>query len=164
MKLKDIQLKDDNHFVAMQYYGLILNRTYLILITESHIIGVVGNGLISVQGRGSTLTSVITGNMAIHEDLMNPLSYLKDKYLERVNDLNLLKSNINKKHYANFRIKISEIIEVNHDPSKKWGMSYYPHDGKIYIKTKDKKMEFIILGKQSGSKIVKIIINKIANK
>jgi len=140
MKLNSIQLKDDNHFIAMQYYGLILNRTYLILITESHIIGIVGNGLISVQGGGNPLTSVITGNMAIHEDLMNPLSYLKDKYLERVNDLNLLKENITKIHYANFRIKLSEITEVNYDPSKKWGMSYYPHDGKVYIKTKGENL------------------------
>ena len=37
---------------------------------------------------------------------------------------------------------------------KKWGMGYYPHDGKVYVKTKNgKKKEFIILGSQSGKEI-----------
>lgn len=35
-----------------------------------------------------------------------------------------------------------------------WGMGYYPHDGKVYIKTKDfRKREFIILGAQSGQSV-----------
>lgn len=33
-------------------------------------------------------------------------------------------------------------------------MGYYPHDGKVYVKTYDgKKKEFIILGSQSGEEI-----------
>ena len=74
MKLKDIELTNTNHFIAMQYYGLILNRTYLVLITSNHLIGLVANGLASVQG-GDPLTSVLTSKMAVDGDLMNPLSY-----------------------------------------------------------------------------------------
>jgi hypothetical protein len=33
-------------------------------------------------------------------------------------------------------------------------MGYYPHDGKVYVRTKDgKNREFIILGSQSGQEI-----------
>lgn len=163
MKLKDIQLTEGNHFIAMQYYGLILNRTYLVLITKSHIVGIVGNGLVSVQG-DDPLTSLITSKMAVDGDLMNPLSYLKDKYLKRVENFDLLSDDLPKKHYANFVIKISDITSVEYDKTKKWGMGYYPHDGKVYMTSNNKKREFIILGQQSGNNIAKVISNKIANK
>jgi hypothetical protein len=158
MKLKDIELTDTNNFIAMQYYGLILNRTYLVLITNSQLIGLVANGLVSVQG-DAPLTAVITSQMTVDGDLMNPLSYLKEKYLKRVDDIDLLSGNILNAHKANFKIEIQDISSVKFDPSKKWGMGYYPHDGKIYVTTKDKKREFIILGGQSGKKISELIIN-----
>jgi hypothetical protein len=160
MKLKDIELTNTNHFIAMQYYGLILNRTYLVLITSNHLIGLVANGLVSVQG-GDPLTSVLTSKMAVDGDLMNPLSYLKEKYLKRVEDIDLLTGNILKAHKASFKIKIQDITSVTFDPSKKWGMGYYPHDGKVYIITEDKKREFIILGGQSGKKIRNLILTKL---
>ena len=163
MKLKDINLTKDNHYIAMQYYGLIFNRTYLVLITDCHLIGIVANGLVSVQG-GDPITSLITSSMAVDGDLNNPLSYLKEKYLKRVQDMDLLEDDVTNKHYANFRLKLSEIDSVKYDPSKKWGMGYYPHDGKVYIKAKNKKREFIILGEQSGEHVAQVISNKIANK
>jgi len=158
MKLKDIQLTDSNHFVAMQYYGLILNRTYLVLITNNHLVGIVANGLVSVQ-KSDPLASIITGLISIDGDLNNPLSYLKDKYLKRVEHLNLLVDDLKKVNSANFKINIKDILSVAFDPSKKWGMGYYPHDGKVYVTTKDKKREFIILGSQSGKKILELIQN-----
>ncbi len=158
MKLKDIQLTDSNHFVAMQYYGLILNRTYLVLITNNQLVGIVANGLVSVQ-KSDLQASIITGLMSIDGDLNNPLSYLKDKYLKRVEHLNLLVDDLKKANSANFKINIKDILSVAFDPSKKWGMGYYPHDGKVYVTTKDKKREFIILGSQSGKKILELIQN-----
>lgn len=49
MKFEDFELKDNNHFVAMQYYGLILNRTFLVLLTNDLLIGIKVNGLVSVE-------------------------------------------------------------------------------------------------------------------
>jgi len=37
MKLIDFELKGENHFIAMQYYGLIFNRTFLVVITNDFI-------------------------------------------------------------------------------------------------------------------------------
>ena len=45
MKLKDIELTDKNHFIAMEYYYLILNRTFLVIKTKGFLIGIEGNGL-----------------------------------------------------------------------------------------------------------------------
>jgi hypothetical protein len=49
MKFKDFELKDNNHFIAMQYYRLILNRTFLVLLTKDLVIGIKVNGLVSVE-------------------------------------------------------------------------------------------------------------------
>ena len=161
MKLSDIELTKGNHFIAMQYYGLILNRTFLVLITENYLIGIVANGLVSVKGGGDSLTRQITTHLAIDGDLENPLSYLNEKYLEKANCLNLLRDNLSKKNKSNFRYELREIESVKYDPKKKWGMGYYPHDGKVYIKINGKSHEFIVLGNQSGFEIQEFITNSI---
>ncbi len=154
MKLKDYELKEGNHFVAMEYYNLIMNRTFLVLILEDFLIGLKVNGLISVEGGGDPLTRSITKNMAIQDDLQNPYSYMKSSYLRKIENLNIYGESILETEKPNFRINRNEIKNVTYDKRKKWGMGYYPHDGKVYVKTKNgKKKEFIILGSQSGKEI-----------
>lgn len=154
MKLKDYELKEGNHFVAMEYYNLIMNRTFLILISDKYLIGLKVNGLISVEGGGDSLTRSITKNMAIQDDLQNPYSYMKSSYLRKIENLNIYGEDILKTEKPNFKINRNEIKSVTYDKRKKWGMGYYPHDGKVYVKTKNgKKKEFIILGSQSGKEI-----------
>src|SRR6478736_4799833 len=94
MKLKDIELTDNNHFVAMEYYNLILNRTFLVIKTKGDLIGIQGNGLVSVEGGKDVLTRQLTSNMSIKGDLTNPHSYLKNKFLEKIADLDLLDGSI----------------------------------------------------------------------
>ena len=161
MKLKDIELTDDNHFVAMEYFYLILNRTFLVIKTNGYLIGIQGNGLVSVEGGKDILTRQITTNMAIKGDLTNPYSYLKNKYLEKITDLNLIDGSIVEANKTNFLIKLSDIKSANYNPSKKFGMGPYPHDGRVVIETFDnKKREFIILGNQSGKNIANLITTK----
>ncbi len=166
MKLTDIELINGNHFIAMHYYGLILNRTYLVLITNNHLIGIVANGLVSIKGGGDYLSRQITTHLAIDGDLNNPFSYLNEKYLEKANDLHLLSDDLTKSNRSNFRYEYKEIISADYDPRKKWGMGYYPHDGKVNIKVIDRMYEFIVLGNQSGLAISDLINNakKNANK
>ena len=59
MKFKDFALKSDNHFVAMQYYGLILNRTFLVILTNNELIGIKVNGLVSVESGGNIIAKEI---------------------------------------------------------------------------------------------------------
>lgn len=161
MKLKDIELTDDNHFVAMEYFYLILNRTFLVIKTKGYLIGIQGNGLVSVEGGKDILTRQITTNMAIKGDLTNPYSYLKNKYLEKIADLNLIDGSIIEANKINFLLKLSDIKSANHNPSKKFGMGPYPHDGRVEIEIFDnKKREFIILGNQSGKNIANLITTK----
>ena len=158
MKFKDFELKIDNHFVAMQYYGLILNRTFLILLTTDIVIGIKVNGLVSVESYRSSIANTLAKNMIINGDLQNPHSYIKSKYINKVQDLDLLDGSILTQNKSNFMIKRVDIKSVFYDPKKKWGMGYYPHDGKVYLETFDgTKKELIILGNQSGHKIASLV-------
>ena len=98
--------------------------------------------------------------MAIQDDLENPYLYMKSKYLRKIENLNIFGEEILKVEGSNFRINRKNIKSVTYDKRKKWGMAYYPHDGKIYVKPENgKKKEFIILGSQSGEEI-KVWIEK----
>jgi hypothetical protein len=161
MKLKDIELTDKNHFVAMEYYFLILNRTFLVIKTKDYLIGIQGNGLVSVEGGINGLTRQITSNIAIKGDLTNPYSYLKNKYLEKIIDLDLLDGSIIEVNKTNFLIRTSDLKSAVYNPAKKFGMGPYPHDGRVTIKIhENKSREFIILGNQSGANIANFMTAK----
>jgi len=159
MQFKNFEFRDNNHFVAMQYYGLILNRTFLILITHDDLIGIKVNGLISVEGGHNEFARAISGKMAVKGDLHNPYSYIKSEFIEKIQDCELSDSSILEQDKSNFKIKRADIKNAYHNPSKKWGMGYYPHDGRVYIeKNSGQKKEFIILGNQSGQRIANLIL------
>jgi hypothetical protein len=152
MRISEFEFTSDNHFVAMEYYWLILNRTFLVLITNDALIGIKVHGPIGVES-SDALTGLVP--LAINGDLQNPYAYISPKYIARIKDIDLRLNDFLSANGANFRINKSDIIETTYDSRKKWGMGYYPHDGKVYVRTRDyKKREFIILGSQSGEKIV----------
>lgn len=130
----------DWSFVAMEYYALILNRTYLISIKDGALCGVICRGLTSVEGAPDPLTMIVTAKLAVHGNLNDPKSYVDAKRMKRPSG-------------ANFSIPLSQISMVKYDPRKKWGMGYYPHDGRVFVEAAGGKREFIILGNQSGKEI-----------
>ncbi len=161
MKFKDLELTGDNHFIAMQYYGLILNRTYLVLLMDDRLMGIKVNGLISIESGGNLLEEKLSNLMAVRGDLQNPYSYIKSSYYQRMQELELTDKHILAQNKANFVIYRADIEKAYYDPRKKWGMGYYPHDGKVYlITTTGMKKEFIILGNQSGKRIAEMIRSK----
>lgn len=161
MTLKNFDFKEDNHFIAMEYYNLILNRTFIVLLTTEYVIGLQGNGMVSVEGGEDMFTKQVTRSLAIKGDLMNPYSYLKEKYIREIENENLLGDSFLKLNKNNFKISKKDIKKVFYEPKKKWGMGNYPHDGRIYIETiSGKKKELIILGDQSGEKIALWMMTK----
>jgi hypothetical protein len=71
MKIGDFEFTDKNHFVAMEYYWLILNRTFLILLMEDQLIGIKVHGPIGVEssdplmGTCKTPIPILTRNSSI---------------------------------------------------------------------------------------------------
>lgn len=151
MRISDFKFTSNNHFVAMEYYWAILNRTFLVLITENELIGIKVHGLIGVES-ADPLDNLLP--LTVDGDLENPYSYISAKYIEKIMTVDLHSNDFLRVDGANFRMRRSEIVESSYDHRKKWGMGYYPHDGKVYVKTRDgKKREFIILGSRSGKEI-----------
>jgi hypothetical protein len=151
MKISEFEFRPDNHFVAMEYYRFILNRTFLILITSKELIGIKVNGLVGVESH-DPLVSLFP--LTIDGDLQNPYSYVSSKYIGRMKNIDLTSNDFFQMNRSNFRINRSDIIETTYDKRKKWGMGHYPHDGKVYIRTSNNHTrEFIILGSQSGQEI-----------
>lgn len=107
----------------------------MVLITEDYLIGIQVNGVISATDGG------------IPEDvLLDPYYYIDEKYIYKIENEDILGTNIFLKNKTNFKINRKDIKNIIYDSKKKWGMAYYPHDGKVYIETMDgKKREFIIL-------------------
>ena len=126
-------------FVAMEYYALILNRTYLVSVNDVGLSAAVCRGLTAVEA-GSGLTRYITGHLAVHGDLNDPNSYVSSQLVTRPSR-------------ANFTLSHSNITSVVYNPGKKWGMGPYPHDGRVIVGTPTQRREFIILGDQSGKEI-----------
>ena len=145
----------------MEYYAVMMNRTYLVLLTAESLIGIVVHGVIASNDRGDLLTRLITDKLSPDGDLANPMTYVAEKYRKRYNDVDLVNGDLSRVHKANFRVALSELTNVSYDASKKWGMGPYPHDGKVYIMAGKLKREFIILGDQSGNGIAESIKSKL---
>lgn len=161
MKFREYDLQEGNHFMAMEYYALMLNRTFMVLLTPTHLVGVKVNGPISSEGGKDALTRAVTRAMAV-QDVNNPYAYGREKYLKALDDLDLYEEEILKQSGGNFRLAYAVISSVQHDPRKKWGMGPYPHDGKIYVITKTgQKKELILIGKQDGAAIAQAIQQKL---
>jgi hypothetical protein len=133
----------------MEYYALILNRTYLVRVGDGQIAGSVCRGLTAVEGGGDRLTREITARLAVQGELNDPASYVDA-------------ATLSKSHRANFAITLSDVQSVAYDPRKKWGMGYYPHDGRVTVATTRVRREFIILGGQSGREIARRLNSAVA--
>ena len=136
-------------FIAMEYYALILNRTYLLRIDGSRLDGKICRGLTSIES-GNGATRIVTSKLAVHGNLNDPESYV---------DAHLL----NKPNRADFSISLIDICSIDYTPKKKWGMGYYPHDGRVFMRMARDKREFIILGSQSGLEITDRLSNAVEN-
>ena len=161
MKFQEFERQENNHFIAVEYYALMLNRTLMVLLTLTHLIGVKVKGLLSVEGGANPITRLLTRAMAV-QDVDNPYAYVKEKYLKEVADMALAGEKILRASSGNFRLAYANIASVHHDSRKKWGMGPYTHDGKIHLTTKTgTKKEFIMIGLQDGAAVAQAIASKL---
>ena len=77
MTIAEFLAAERNHFIAMEYYWVMLNRTFLVLLTDDALVGLKVNGAVSVEGGRDAITRGITRAMAVKGDLTNPYSYIK---------------------------------------------------------------------------------------
>jgi hypothetical protein len=165
MTIQDYLQDKVKYFIAMEYYALILNRTFVVMIDTNFIVGIKINGVIASKGSPDFLTGIeITSSalkaldMIVEGDLGNPHHYWKYPLPEELRNEEISSDKVLANNKSNFRIAKNEIQQTYYDPKKKWGMGEYKHDGKVYVVTKDnKRREFIVLGNQSGKLIADLL-------
>ncbi len=122
-------------FVGMEYYALILNRTYLVFVAPDGLYGWKAEGPVS----------------AARPQFFEPYQRMledPDLMCDRgaVEDLAKLK--------GGFSILGADITYVEAIHSSKWGMGGIPHSGRLRVGlTNGKWREFILLGSVSSEKI-----------
>ena len=147
--------EEESKFIAMEYYGLFLNRTFLICFTENFLIGFKIANLITLETEYDFLIYPFIKVVQSNSDFNCINTYIENKYKKHIPI-----GNINK-NTASFIIEYSKIKNVKFNENKKFGMGYIPHQGRIII-SYEKNREFIILGNQNSKSIfqkLKEVIN-----
>jgi hypothetical protein len=128
-------------FVALSYHSLILNRTFLVLVSDRVVAGAVVRGVMG--------SPELAG-----PELLNPLSYPKPKLLQRYAGLDIHSDAFLAVHAAGFRIDRTALTDVILDLSPKWGMGKVPYSGRIILRTRETAArELILLGRQDVGEI-----------
>ncbi len=122
----------------MQYYALILNRTYRVYITKRMLCGGKVAGLVASPRRST-------------DAMQNPNYWSRSRIDHAYERMDKSSKDFLEYDRANFQIKWPEIERVTFDPSDKWGMGNVPHSGKllIHLKAGDAR-ELVLLGRQDG--------------
>jgi len=132
-------------FIAMEYYNLILNRTYGIFATKQMICGA------KIIGVAAAPTNSYGTYALMWRD---PRNFIAEKTIRKYEGIDLQKPEFLAVNKANFQIKCSDVAEIKFVAKKKASMGAIPHTGSLFISTSDgKKREFIILADQDGEDI-----------
>ncbi len=128
-------------FVAMEYYYLILNRTYLVFSAPEGLFGW------KVCGPVSNANRLYFEPFA---EMLNDPRFMRDKMgIQKLSKLR-----------GGFFIPRSEIASVKINDKQKWGMGGVPHSGRILVRsTSGKTREFVLLGSVYSASIQEMIVN-----
>lgn len=119
-------------FLAMEYWGLILNRSFAVLISPA--------GLHGWQFKG--ITSALNPHFFVPYQrlILDPDPAIGTEAFDRL-----------MKKRGSFFIPRDQITAATFDPTPKWGMGGVPHTGKLLVHLRDgRDREFILLGDQDG--------------
>jgi hypothetical protein len=132
-------------FPAMQYYALILNRTYKVFIAESMLCGAKVLGLTaSPMSPSSGMSEAEYWTATLPATLYERLDVTSRTFLRLI--------------ISNFQIKWRDIARIDYKPGKKWGMGNVPHSGRIVVRLKSGgSRELILLGEQNGEALKKTL-------
>ncbi|MEJ0034929.1 MAG: hypothetical protein WDO68_02385 [Gammaproteobacteria bacterium] len=130
------------HFVALEYcYGM-LNRTYVVFITDAMICGARVRGLLPAP-------------LAVDERWFDPYFFPRPDIVKRYTRVDLTSPRFKHLSVANFQIPFSEVRDIQFNAAPKWGMGTVPYSGRIHLRHHDgATRELILLGKQDGPALV----------
>lgn len=139
------------HFVALQYcYGM-LNRTYVVFVTDSMICG--------ARVRGS-----LPAPLVVDGRWSDPYFFPRLHIVKRYAGVDLTSPQFRRLSFANFQTPLSEVEDVRFNAAPKWGMGPVPYSGRIHLRLRGgAKKELILLGRQDGPALVERLQACISN-
>ena len=152
---------NNNFFVALQYHTLFLNRRLILFLGDDKITVLKVGNMLADQHPTSNLANIVLKDMQVRDDRLNALNYIQNSYQTKYQNFSKLDEEILSVDNVNFELNYGDILKVRKNTSWKWGMGSVPYTGRIHIKTKSKKYEFIVLGNQDINVIYTSIFNKI---
>ena len=129
-------------FIALTYYGLVLNRTYRVIVTDRMVCGARVRGLMSAP-------AVVT---PAHDD---PESYPNSKLDARYAGLDPESPEFLLADRANFQIPRESIERVELVERRKWGLGGIPSPGRIVLHCGDARRELILIGRPNAAAIAR---------
>jgi hypothetical protein len=142
------------YFIAMQYIGL-SNCILKVFVTDTTIMLAKVNGYITISPSFGLGTAVPKNVM--HD----PEAYVNKKMDSKFTpDLLANRQQFLKNSRLNYIIAKKDIRSIYHNPEKKWGMAYYPHNGRIMIVYKKSSLiptELILVGDQNADDVLRLL-------
>lgn len=133
------------HFIALEYHHVVLNRLYVVFITQNMICG--------AKVRDSVSSPII-----VTEQWYDPYFYPDLTRLRECAGIDLESEKFLNLNGENFQIPRSRVDRVDFNSERKWGMGYVPYSGRIVIDLKDgATKELILLGAQDGASLASSI-------
>lgn len=116
-------------FLAMEYYWLILNRTYLVFVATEGLYGWQAQGPVAANNRSY---------FAAYRKMLGDEEFMRNR--TAIGELSRLR--------GGFFLSRSEISSIEADDRQEWGMTGIPHTGRIHVHlVTGESREFIVLGK-----------------
>jgi hypothetical protein len=123
----------------MQYYWLIVNRTFEVFVTSTMICGARVRGVIASP----------EGTEPQHSD---PRQYVSPRLRRRYDSVDVEAPKFLGIDRANFQLQRASISAIEYFP-KKWGMGAVPYSGRLVLSSVDFKCELILMGSQDAELI-----------
>ena len=127
-------------FVALEYYALVLNRVWMLLITSNSFVAVNAGGPIAAP-------------LVLSETWYDPLSYVSDRRMRRYEFLAAQSDDVLRVSRANWKCGLSELSDSSFQAAWKWGMGTVPYSGRLFVAAGGRRHDFVLVGDQNGSEI-----------
>jgi hypothetical protein len=126
-------------FAAMEYYALILNRTYKVFVTDQMLVGVVVRG-------------IVISPPVVASSMSNQEFWVRTQAAKRYGGIDLTSAKLHQIHSTNFQVHWNDIAQTEYRAGRKWGMGNVPHSGRLILRLRDgRQRELILLGRQNGN-------------
>ena len=136
-------------FVALEYYALVLNRLWVLLITNDSFVAVNAGGPIAAP-------------LVVSEAWHDPFSYVSDRRIRRYEFLASQSDDVLRVSRANWKCSLSELSNISFTAAWKWGMGTVPYSGRLFVTAGGRRHDYVLVGQQDGSEIEKALRSGVA--